>query len=139
VGNFHGTYVCPENTWDLRSYYQNPDETLREFIRRFSKECTELSNVIDSNVIGAFIAGTTYRELVHELGRKSPTKASELLDIATNFDTGEEAVGAIFPMPRENRRRTSPRRTLPPTTPRRRRGKASRGSGNTRRTPLSLL
>jgi hypothetical protein len=49
------------------------------------------------DVIGAFIAGTTCRELVHELGRKSPTKASELLDIATNFTTGEEAVGAIFP------------------------------------------
>jgi hypothetical protein len=31
------------------------------------------------------------------LGRKSPTKASELLDITTNFATGEEAVGAIFP------------------------------------------
>jgi hypothetical protein len=31
------------------------------------------------------------------LGRKSPTKASELLDIATSFATGKEAVGAIFP------------------------------------------
>jgi hypothetical protein len=49
------------------------------------------------DVIGAFIADTTCRELVYELGHKSPTKASELLDIATNFTTGEEAVGAIFP------------------------------------------
>jgi hypothetical protein len=31
------------------------------------------------------------------VGHKYPTKASELLDIATNFATGEEAVGAIFP------------------------------------------
>jgi hypothetical protein len=31
------------------------------------------------------------------LGYKSPTKTSELLDISTNFATGEEAVGAIFP------------------------------------------
>jgi hypothetical protein len=37
------------------------------------------------------------QELVHELDRKSSTKATELLDIATNFATGEEAVGAIFP------------------------------------------
>jgi hypothetical protein len=86
----------PGNTWDLRSYRQNPDETLREFIRCFSKQCTELPNVTNSDVIGAFITGTTYRELVHELGHKSPTKASELLDIATNFATSEEAVEAIF-------------------------------------------
>jgi hypothetical protein len=97
MGNFQGTYVRPGNTWDLRSCYQNPDETLREFIRRFSKQCTELPNVTDSDVIGAFIADTTCRELVHELGRRSPTKASELLDIATNFATGEEAIRAIFP------------------------------------------
>jgi hypothetical protein len=97
VGNFQGTYVRLGNTWDLRSCRQNPDETLHEFIRRFSKQCTELPNVTDSDVIGAFIVGTTCRELVHELGRRSPTKASELLDIATNFATGEEAVGAIFP------------------------------------------
>jgi hypothetical protein len=88
--------VHPGNTWDLRSCRQNLDETLREFIWRFSKQCTELPNVTDADVIRAFITGTTYRELVHELGRKSPTKASELLDITTNFATGEEAVGATF-------------------------------------------
>jgi hypothetical protein len=49
------------------------------------------------DVIGAFIAGTTCKVLVHELGRKSHTKASELLDIATNFAMSEEAVEAIFP------------------------------------------
>jgi hypothetical protein len=89
--------VCPENTWDLRRCHQKTDETLREFIWCFSKQCTELPNVTDSDVIGAFIAGTTCRELVHELGRKSPTKTSELLDITTNFATGEEVIRAIFP------------------------------------------
>jgi hypothetical protein len=107
VGNFQGTYVRPENTWDLRSYRQNLDETLCEFIRHFSKQCTKLPNVIDLDVIGAFIAGTTCRELVHELGRKSPTKASELLDIATNFATGEEAIGAIFPDSKGKRKENS--------------------------------
>ena len=33
---------------------------------------------------------------MHELGRKTPTSTSQLLDIATNFASGEEAVGAIF-------------------------------------------
>jgi hypothetical protein len=96
MGNFQGTYVCPGKTWDLRSCRQNLDETLHKFIRRFSKQCTELPNVTDSNVIGAFISSTTCRELVHELGCKSPTKASKLLDIATNFAMVKEVVRSIF-------------------------------------------
>jgi hypothetical protein len=57
---------------------------------------TELPNITDSNVIGAFLAGTTCRDLVSKLGRKTPTKASELMDIATKFASGQEAVEAIF-------------------------------------------
>ena len=37
VGNFQGTYVHPGNSWDLRSCRQKPNESLRDFIRRFSK------------------------------------------------------------------------------------------------------
>jgi hypothetical protein len=59
TGNFQGTYVRPRNSWDLRSCRQHPGESLREYIRRFSKQRTELPNITDSNVIGAFLAGTT--------------------------------------------------------------------------------
>jgi hypothetical protein len=55
-----------------------------------------LPNITDSDVIGAFLAGTTCRDLVSKLGRKTPTKASELIDIATKFASGQEAVEAIF-------------------------------------------
>jgi hypothetical protein len=48
------------------------------------------------DVIGAFLAGTTCRDLVSKLGHKTPTKASELMDIATKFASGQEAVEAIF-------------------------------------------
>jgi len=34
--------------------------------------------------------------LVHELGRKGPRTTKELLDIATSFASGKEAVGTIF-------------------------------------------
>jgi hypothetical protein len=67
-----------------------------EYIQRFSLQCTELPNMTDANVIGAFLVGTTCKELVHELGRKGPCTTRELLDIANNFASGEEAVGAIF-------------------------------------------
>jgi hypothetical protein len=96
AGNFQGTYVRPGNSWDLRSCRQQTGESLRDYIRRFSKQRTELPNVTDSDVIGTFLAGTTCRDLVSKLGRKTPTKASELMDIATKFASGQEAVEAIF-------------------------------------------
>jgi hypothetical protein len=88
--------VRPGNSWDLRSCRQQPRESLREYIRWFSKQRTELPNITDSDVIGAFLAGTTCRDLVSKLGCKTPTKASELMDIATKFASGQEAVEAIF-------------------------------------------
>jgi hypothetical protein len=63
---------------------------------RFSKQRTELPNITDSDVIRAFLAGTTCRDLVSKLGRKTPTRASELMDVATKFASGQEAVEAIF-------------------------------------------
>jgi hypothetical protein len=94
--NFQGTYVCPRNSWDLWSCRQQPGESLWDYIRRFSKQRTELPNITDSDVIGAFLAGTTCHDLVIKLGRKTPTRASKLMDIATKFASGQEAVEAIF-------------------------------------------
>ena len=91
VGNFQGTYVRPGNSWDLKSCCQKLDESLRDFIRRVSKQCTELPSVGDSEIVQAFLSGTTCRDLVRELGRNMPCSAAALLDIATNFASGEEA------------------------------------------------
>jgi hypothetical protein len=40
--------------------------------------------------------GTSCWDLVSKLGRKSPTKANELMDITTKFASGQEAVEALF-------------------------------------------
>jgi hypothetical protein len=88
--------VRPGNSWDLRSCRQQPGESLREYIRWFLKQRTELPNITDSDIIGAFLTGTMCRDLVSKLGRKTPTKASELMDIATKFASGQDAVEAIF-------------------------------------------
>jgi hypothetical protein len=71
----------------------NPCESISD---GFSKQRTELPNITDSDVIGAFLAGTTCHDLVSKQGRKTPTKASELMDIATKFTTSQEVVEAIF-------------------------------------------
>jgi hypothetical protein len=95
-GNFKGTYMRPRNSWDLRSCKQKSGESLRDYIRRFSKQRTKLPNITDSDVIMAFLSRTTCKELVRELGRNTPITANKLMDIVTNYAAGEEAVGAIF-------------------------------------------
>jgi hypothetical protein len=85
VGNFQGTYVRPGNSWDLRSCTQKPGESLRDFIRRFSKRCTELPSVSQSEIVHAFLEGTTCRDLVRELKCSPPADSNELFDIATSF------------------------------------------------------
>ena len=71
-------------------------ETLREYIRHFSKQCNKLPNIVDADVIEAFISGTTNKALIHELRRSKPRTAQELIDLATSHASDEEAVRAIF-------------------------------------------
>ena len=61
--------------------------------------CTELPNVTDSDVIGAFLAGTTCRDLVSKLGRKTPTRASELMDITVGLRGGYASAKQKFSSP----------------------------------------
>jgi hypothetical protein len=96
VGNFQGTYVRLWNSWGLRVCTQKPGESLWDFIRRFSKCCTELPSVAQSEIMNTFLEGTTCRDLVSKLGRSPPIDSNELFDIATSFASDEEVVGAIF-------------------------------------------
>jgi hypothetical protein len=88
--------VHPGNSWDLRACTQKPGESLRDFIRCFSKRCTELPSVTQSEIVHAFLEGTTCRDLMRELGHSLPVDLNELFDIATSFASSEEVVGAIF-------------------------------------------
>jgi hypothetical protein len=73
-----------------------PGESLQDFLQRFSKRCTELLSVAQSEIVHAFLEGTTCRDLVRELERSPPVDSNEPFDIATSFASGEEVVGAIF-------------------------------------------
>jgi hypothetical protein len=67
--------------------------------------------------VHAFFEGTTYWDLVHELGRSPPIDFNELFDIATSFASGEEAVGAIFDGNKGKRVDDAPRRAASPKSP----------------------
>jgi hypothetical protein len=52
--------------------------------------------VAQSEIVHAFLEGTTCRDLALELGRSPPVDSNELFDIATSFASTEEAVGEVF-------------------------------------------
>nr|CAB3453698.1 unnamed protein product [Digitaria exilis] len=75
---------------------QKPGESLRDFIRRFSKRCTELPNITDHQIIHSFLESTTCYSLVCKLGRSPPPDANRLFEVASKYASGEEAANAIF-------------------------------------------
>jgi len=100
---------------------------LRDYIRRFSKQCTELPSVADPEIISAFLQGTTCRDLVNELGRGPPSSANELFDVATNFASGEEAVGAIFDSKTTKRKEDAPAEGSKTKTPTKKQKRGNKG------------
>jgi hypothetical protein len=69
---------------------------VRDYLHRFSKQCNSLPDVVDADVVSAFLSGTTCKSLVHKLGCPKPRTTRELLDIAMNHASGDEAVGTVF-------------------------------------------
>jgi hypothetical protein len=89
----------PGKQWELRNCTQQPGESLREYIRGFSKCYTELPSATDNDAISAFQNGTTCTSLIHRLGRRMPHMTRELLDIASNHADDEEAVATTLNTP----------------------------------------
>jgi hypothetical protein len=94
--NFQGTYVWLGNPWDLKGCQQNKDESMWDYIQRFSRKCHELLKICDTDVISTFWSNMNCRTQVHDLDRDQPKTMKEILDIATRHASGEEAVRAIF-------------------------------------------
>ena len=96
VRNFQGTYVCPGNSWDLKSCQQESNESLWDYIHRFSKQCNSLSDIVNADIVSVFLSKTTCESLIHKLSCVKPRTSCDLLDITTNHASDEEAVGAVF-------------------------------------------
>ena len=62
---------------------------------RSTPRCS-LPDVVDADVISAFLSGTTCESLIHKLGCLKPCTTCNLLDVATNHASNEEAVGVVF-------------------------------------------
>ena len=51
------TYEQPDTKYDLEKLHQSYEESLRDFIRRFSKTRNSIPNIIDVEAIIAFTKG----------------------------------------------------------------------------------
>jgi hypothetical protein len=92
IGHFQGTYTQPRNSWDLGNCWRRTNETLREYIQRFSKKRNELPNITNADVINALTCGTTCEVLIHMLRHEALRTMWELLDIATKYAMSEMAI-----------------------------------------------
>jgi hypothetical protein len=96
TGNFEGTYMRPDHPYDQKGCRQKRGDSLQDYIQWFSRKCHELPKICDADVISPFWSDTSYRTLVHELGRDHPKTTKELFDITTQHASGEEAIRAVF-------------------------------------------
>ena len=82
-----------------------------------------LPDVVDVDVISTFLSGMTYESLIHKLGCLKPHTTRNLLDVATNHASSEEAVGAVFGGGRD---KLKAKRTDPNEGPSTQRGKKNK-------------
>ena len=69
---------------------QKPNETLREFIQRWSTLHHTVENVSEHQAVCAFKEGVKYRELVLKFGRTGDMTLTRMMEIATKYANGEE-------------------------------------------------
>jgi hypothetical protein len=89
----------PGKQWELRNCKQQPGESLHEYIRCFSKRCTELPGATDNDAISTFQNRMTCTSLIHRLRRCMPCTTCELLDVTRNHADGEEEVATTLNTP----------------------------------------
>jgi hypothetical protein len=78
--------VRPGNSWDLRSYRQQPGESLRDYIRRFSKQRTELPNVTELPDMKRHADNFEPAEMVKSVPLNPSNDASKQIRIGSELD-----------------------------------------------------
>lgn len=69
VDHFGGTYTKPGSTWELMSCSHNKGESLRDFVKRFTRKKNDLQNVPGNKVIDVFMRECKAKALCRRAGR----------------------------------------------------------------------
>jgi hypothetical protein len=84
VANFQATYKRPVGIEELRHCQQKQKESMRAYIRRFTKLLNAAEVVSVDKAIDAFSAGIRRESYIEELGRKKPKTITKLMEIANS-------------------------------------------------------
>ena len=71
---------------------KDPNETLHQYIKRFSQVCNSIPEVAESSVIQAFKAGLRNRRFTEDIAMNPPQTTVELFDMADKYAAASEAV-----------------------------------------------
>ena len=81
----------PDTKYDLEKLHQSSGESLRDFIRHFSKIRNSFPNITNVEAIAAFTKVLQHEQLHGKLYHKRPTTIGELIQIANGYADAEEA------------------------------------------------
>ena len=75
----------PDNKYDLEKLHQSSEESLCDFIRRFSETRNFVPNITNAEAIAAFTKGLQHEQLHGKLYRKRPTTIDELIQTENGY------------------------------------------------------
>ncbi|XP_021309076.1 uncharacterized protein LOC110432630 [Sorghum bicolor] len=92
IDNFIATCEQLGNKYDLERIWDQKNETLRDYIRRFSDMHLNIPKISHDKAISAFIKGLHFHEALRsKLLCKRPTTVAELLATAKNYANANDA------------------------------------------------
>nr|CAE01914.2 OSJNBb0070J16.8 [Oryza sativa Japonica Group]CAE02343.1 OSJNBb0072M01.4 [Oryza sativa Japonica Group] len=92
IANFQGTFERLGTHFDLYNVIQKSGESLRDYIRRFSKQRNKISDITDDVIIAAFTKGIRHEDLVGKFGRKPPKTVKQMFEKANEYAKAEDAI-----------------------------------------------
>lgn len=90
IKTFEGTCKRPAGLIELHHCVQKQNETLRDFIQRWTTLHHTVDNVSEHQTVCAFKEGVLYRELNLKFGRSEDMSLARMMEIATRYANGEE-------------------------------------------------
>src|SRR3989337_1114685 len=90
VRTFEGTCKRPAGLTELQHCVQKPNETLRDYIQKWTTLHHTMENVSEHQAVCAFKEGVRYRELNLKFGQTGDMSLAQMMEIATRYANGEE-------------------------------------------------
>lgn len=94
IANFQGTFERPRTHFELYNITQKPDETLSDYIHRFSEKCNTISDITEDNIIATFSRGIHNDQLIGKFGHKPPRIVKQMFEKENVYAKAEDAIRA---------------------------------------------